>query len=158
MKEMIFAVNNKSGGVFMNDNLNLLRECSAGIKTAVTSIDEILPYVRDEKLREILTGSKDAHEILAAAVDGQLRSIGSNDKEPNPMAKTMSWMKINAELSVNPTSAQAASLITDGCDMGVKSLHKYLNKYEGADESTRSLARSISELEETLEKDMRPYL
>ncbi len=142
----------------MNDDQKLLRECSAGIKTAVDSIDEILPYVKDENLQQILSNSKAEHKKIEIDVDKRLENSGSDDKEPNPMAKTMSWMKINAELSVNPTSAQAASLITDGCDMGIKSLHKYINKYAGAEQSTKDIARNISELEETLGKDMRPYL
>lgn len=142
----------------MNDDQKLLRECSAGIKTAVDSIDEIMPYVKDEKLQQILSNSKAEHKKLEIDVDKRLENSGSDDKEPNPMAKTMSWMKINAELSINPTSAQAASLVTDGCDMGVKSLHKYINKYVGAEQTTKDIARNISELEETLGKDMRPYL
>lgn len=142
----------------MNDDQKLLRECSAGIKTAVDSIDEIMPYVKDEKLQQILSNSKAEHKKIEIDVDKRLENSGSDDKEPNPMAKTMSWMKINAELSVNPTSAQAASLITDGCDMGIKSLHKYINKYVGAEQTTKDIARNISELEETLGKDMRPYL
>lgn len=142
----------------MNDDQKLLRECSAGIKTAVGSIDEILPYVKDDKLQQILSNSKAKHKKIEIDVDKRLENSGSDEKEPNPMAKTMSWMKINAELSVNPSSAQAASLITDGCDMGVKSLHKYINKYVGAEQTTKDIARNISELEETLGKDMRPYL
>lgn len=142
----------------MNDDQKLLRECSAGIKTAVDSIDEIMPYVKDEKLQKILSNSKAEHKKIEIDVDKMLENSGSDDKEPNPMAKTMSWMKINAELSMNPTSAQAASLVTDGCDMGVKSLHKYINKYVGAEQTTKDIARNISELEETLGKDMRPYL
>lgn len=142
----------------MNDDQKLLRECSAGIKTAVDSIDEIMPYVKDEKLQKILSNSKAEHKKLEIDVDKRLENSGSDDKEPNPMAKTMSWMKINAELSINPTSAQAASLVTDGCDMGIKSLHKYINKYVGAEQTTKDIARNISELEEALGKDMRPYL
>ena len=142
----------------MNDDQKLLRECSAGIKTAVDSIDEIMPYVKDEKFQQILSNSKAEHKKLEIEVDRRLENSGSDDKEPTPMAKTMSWMKINAELSINPTSAQAASLVTDGCDMGIKSLHKYINKYVGAEQTTKDIARNISELEEALGKDMRPYL
>lgn len=142
----------------MNDDQKLLRECSAGIKTAVDSIDEIMPYVKDEKLQRILSNSKAEHKKIEIDVDKRLEHSGSDDKQTNPMAKTMSWMKINAELSVKPTSAQAASLITDGCDMGIKSLHKYINKYAGAEQITKDIARNICELEETLGKDMRSYL
>ncbi len=158
MQENKISVNNINEVLTMNDDIKLLRECSAGIKTAVSSIDEILPYVKDEKMQKILSNSKAAHKNIEIDVDKTLENYGSDDKEPNPMAKSMSWVKINAELSFNPSASQAASLITDGCDMGVKSLHKYINKYKGAEQRTKDFARNISELEETLGKDMRPYL
>lgn len=141
-----------------DDSYKLLRECSAGLKTAIASIEELSPYVKDAKLGEILKNSRTEHRKLADTVDGMLAATDSESKEPNPMTKSMSWLKINAEMSFNPTAAQAASLMTDGCDMGIKSIHKYINKYPTASEETKGMARSIGELEERLGKDMRPFL
>lgn len=140
------------------DSYKLLRECSAGLKTAIASIEELSPYVKDEKLEKILKNSRREHRELAQTVDEMLDKRDGDSKEPSPVAKGMSWLKINAEMSFNPTAAQAASLMTDGCDMGIKSIHKYLNKYSDASDEIKDMARSIGELEERLGKDMRPFL
>ena len=74
------------------------------------------------------------------------------------MAKSMSKVKINAELAFKPTSAQAASLITDGCSMGIKTITRCLNQYPAADSGAKKLAEKITLLEENLEDKMKPYL
>ena len=74
------------------------------------------------------------------------------------MAKGMSWIKTNVKLAINESDNVIADLITDGCDMGVKSLSKYLNQYEGADEKSKDLAKKLIKTEEKLGNDMREYL
>ena len=59
---------------------------------------------------------------------------------------------------MNPTDAAIADLMTDGCNMGVKSLSKYLNQYEAADEASKSLAKRLIGMEERLAQQIRPYL
>ena len=51
-----------------------------------------------------------------------------------------------------------ASLMTDGCNMGVKSLNKYLNKYKAADEVSKDIAKRLINLEEKLAIDIRQFL
>jgi hypothetical protein len=51
-----------------------------------------------------------------------------------------------------------ADLMTDGCDMGVKSLSKYLNQYKAADEASKDIAKRLIALEESLGKEIRGYL
>ena len=46
----------------LTDTTKLLRECDAGTKMAISSINEILEKVEDTKLSEILTKSRNAHE------------------------------------------------------------------------------------------------
>ena len=50
------------------------------------------------------------------------------------MAKGMSWFKTNIKISADSSDNTIADLNTDGCNMGDKTLHKYLNKYKAADE------------------------
>ncbi len=47
------------------------------------------------------------------------------------------------------SDATVADLITDGCNMGVKSLNRYLNRYAAADEKAKTVAKLIR-LEEKL--------
>ncbi|MBO5032891.1 MAG: hypothetical protein J6D08_13575 [Lachnospiraceae bacterium] len=51
-----------------------------------------------------------------------------------------------------------ADLITDGCNMGIKSLHQYLNEYQAADDKVKKLAGDVAKAEETLVTDLRQYL
>lgn len=141
-----------------DDTAKLLRECSAGIKMASDSIDEILPYVDDNELKNILSTSRDEHEQLNSEAKRQLRSNGVEDKAPNPVAEGMSWIKINAKMAWNPGSAEVADLMTDGCGMGIKSLSKYLNKYPAADSDAIELARKTVRAEDDLVMKLRAYL
>ena len=52
----------------------------------------------------------------------------------------------------------AADLITDGCNMGVKSLFKYLNQYKAADEKSKKLAKKLISIEEDLSSNLRKFL
>ena len=51
-----------------------------------------------------------------------------------------------------------ADLITDGCNMGVKSLSRYLNQYEAADERSKDITKRLIKLEEQLATDVRQFL
>ena len=61
-------------------------------------------------------------------------------------------------LAMNESDHTIADLITDGCNMGVKSLHRYLNQYETAAEEAKDLARRLAGLEEALVTDVRQWL
>ena len=74
------------------------------------------------------------------------------------MAKGMSWVKTNVQLAMNDSDKTIADLITDGCNMGVKSLSRYLNQYKTASETAKDIAKSLINLEERLVVDLRAYL
>ena len=79
-------------------------------------------------------------------------------KEPNPMAKSMSWIKTNVMLAMENTDNTVADLMTDGCNMGVKSLNRYVNKYSAADVSAKNIAEKLIKIEENLAHDIKCYL
>jgi hypothetical protein len=140
------------------DTIKLLRECDAGIKMGVSSIEEVLDYVHDEKFKEYLSDCKSKHDKLKEEIETLLEKYNDDGKEPNPMAKSMSWIKTNMKLVMNESDETIADLITDGCNMGIKSLNKYLNQYKAADEKTKDIAKRLINLEEKLAIDIRCYL
>jgi formiminotetrahydrofolate cyclodeaminase len=141
-----------------SDTIKLLRECNSGIKMGVASIDEALPSVDDENLKRILEESKREHVKLGKETAAMLEEYGDDSKEPGPVAKGMSWLATNAKLALKPGDGTVADLITDGCNMGVKSLSRYLNQYEAAEERAKDIAKRLINLEEKLSVDIRPYL
>jgi hypothetical protein len=140
------------------DTIKLLRECDAGVKMGVSSIEDVLDYVNSKKLRTYLSDCKNEHEKLDKELQSLLDNYHDDGKEPNPMAKGMSWMKTNIKLVMNDSDHTIADLMTDGCNMGVKSLNKYLNKYEAADEVSKDIAKRLINLEEKLAVDIREFL
>ncbi len=141
-----------------NDTIELLRECNAGVKMGISAIDEVLDSVDDENFKKLLTDSKKEHEKLGEETRTLLNDYHDSGKSPNPMAKGMSWMKTNVMLAVEPGDDTVADLITDGCNMGVKSLHKYLNKYKAAEEKAKDITKRLINIEERLAIDIRVYL
>ena len=141
-----------------NDTIKLLRECDAGVRMGVASIDDVFGHVRSEKLKQCLNSCKDEHNKLACEIDGLLERYEDEGKAPNPMAKSMSWLKTNVKLGLNDTDQTVAELMTDGCNMGVKSLNKYLNQYKAADERSKDITKRLINLEEKLAVDIRGYL
>ena len=51
-----------------------------------------------------------------------------------------------------------AELMTDGCNMGVKSLSRYLNQYKAADDRAKAITKKLINLETDLCSDLRVYL
>ena len=140
------------------DTVKLLRECDAGIKMGVASIADVLDHVRSPRLKQTLSNCKQEHEKLKDEVQQRLDRFGDEGKNPNPIAKGMSWIKTNMKLNMEDTDATIADLMTDGCDMGVKSLSRYLNQYKAADEYAKDIAKKLIALEAKLSVDMRGYL
>ena len=140
------------------DTIKLLRECDAGIQMGVDSIDDVLDYVSNAQLKRYLTDSKQAHKELEQELQELLDRYGDEGKAPNPVAKGMSWMKTTVKLKLDESDATIADLMTDGCDMGVKSLSRYLNQYAAADETSKDLCKRLIKLEEKLGIQLREYL
>jgi len=140
------------------DTIKLLRECDAGIRMGVDSIDDVLDRVQDRQLRDILSHCKRAHNELDAELQELLERYQDEGKEPNPMAKSMSWMKTNMKMMMDESDSTVADLMTDGCNMGVKSLSRYLNQYAAADETSKDICKRLIKLEADLSIKMRDYL
>ncbi len=140
------------------DTIKLLRECDAGIKMGVASIDDVMPHTRSDKLQSTLSRCKEEHESLQNQVQELLGKYKDEGKNPNPIAKGMSWMKTNMKLGMEDSDATIADLMTDGCNMGVKSLNRYLNQYKAADEVSKDITKRLINLEEKLTVDMRGFL
>lgn len=140
------------------DTVKLLRECDAGVRMGVSSIDDVIGHVKSQALKKYLNNCKAEHEKLGSEIRTLLDKYHDDGKAPNPIAKGMSWMKTGVKLAVDESDATIADLMTDGCNMGVKSLNRYLNEYEAADEVSKDIAKRLINLEERLAIDIRDYL
>ena len=67
-------------------------------------------------------------------------------------------MKTNIMLIMHESDHTIADLITDGCNMGVKSLNRYLNQDKAADENSKDITKRLINLEEQLAIQLRDFL
>lgn len=140
------------------DTIRLLRECDAGIKMGVSSIDHVLQYGKSTKLKQMLEASREGHLSIQRELETLLDKYHDSGKEPNAMAKSMSWVKTNVKLAVDESDAVIADLMTEGCNTGAKSLTRYLHQYQAADEKSKGLTKNLIRLEDQLAADLRPFL
>ncbi len=140
------------------DTIKLLRECDAGVKMGISSISDVLSMVDDRELYHLLEDCKAEHEQLDHRLQTLLDNYQDDGKKPSLLAKGMSNAKINMKLMMNASDQTIADLMTDGCNMGVKSLHMYLNQYQAADEDSKQITKELINLEEGLAMDIRKFL
>ena len=70
------------------DTIKLLRECDAGVKMGIASIDDVLPHVEADALEKKLTKCKNEHEQLQGEIQELLGKYHDDGKNPNPIAKS----------------------------------------------------------------------
>lgn len=138
--------------------VRLLRECDKGIKMGISSIDDVYDYAKDDKLKNALYECRVKHERMKNEIEEMLHDYGDEGKEPNAMIKGMSWLKTNMKLAMKDSDKTIASLMTDGCNMGMKSLSKFLNEYEAAEERAKDITKKLIHEEEALSREMRAFL
>ncbi len=141
-----------------NDTIALLKECNSGIKMGVTSLSDVMDHVKEGNLKKVLTEAKAEHEKLGDETHAILLKYQEDDKEPHPVAKMMASMKTTTKLALEESDQTVARLITDGCDMGIKSLHQYLNQYENAAKDVKDMTEKVIASEEKLRKNLQGYL
>ena len=144
--------------MIQQDTIRLLRECDAGVRMGIASLDDVRKRVREDDLDARLAASRREHEQLGEKIRAALRRFGDEGKAPAAVARGMAWLKASAELAAEPSRETAADLITDGCNMGVKSLNQYLNEYKAADEVSKDITKRLINLEERLAVDIRGFL
>lgn len=78
------------------DTIKLLRECDAGIKMGVQSIEDSLKYTSNGELKRTLEKNLAGHIEIQERLQGLLNSYHDSGKEPPAMAKGMAQDQLQA--------------------------------------------------------------
>lgn len=141
-----------------DDTIKLLKECDSGAKMGIEGINGVMDKADNKQLLSILDKYLKDHEKLEEKIQDELHKFDCDEKEPAVIAKAMSWLKINVKLIKGEHDKVIADLMTEGCNMGIKSICRYLNQYSSAMESIKSLCYDLVEIEENFAKDLRKFL
>ncbi len=142
----------------MTDTEKLLKETDAGCKMAVNSIESVIERAQSEKLHELLSTSLKTHKKLGDEIGGLLRIHGSEGKEPNPIANAMSEMKVDWKMMMEKSDHTIATLMMDGCNMGIQKLSEYMNQYTAAEKEARDMAEKLIDAEQKFMDDLRVFV
>lgn len=147
-----------SGQAVNGDTVSLLKECDSGCKMATDSIEQIGQFVNNPELSEVIAKYNHDHIALREEIHQLLNELGEPEQDPGVMAKAFAWMTAQIKMMVKGDTHQAASILTDGCNMGIKSLNEYRNEYRDADEKTTRLCDRLIKLEKNFMGDLEPFL
>ena len=136
----------------------LLRECSSGCHMAIGSMEQVRGAVNDPLLKEVIDEYNEKHKELKEESDELLRCAGERGKTPGSMAAAFAWLSTEMKMMMNDSSHQIASVMTDGCNMGIKTISEYINKYKDASEESRRIAGDLVSTEESFMRDLRHFM
>ena len=133
-------------------------ECNSGIKMGYNSINSVVNHAQSKKLEKILNSCKDRHAVLGDRTHKALLSVNGNTTPPHAFAQAMADIKVKTIVSMKGTDKAIADVMTDGCNMGIKSIYKYLNQYKNASSEAKEIANDLISAEQELRTDLRNYL
>lgn len=140
------------------DTICLLKECNAGCKAATNSMEQVQEYLQEGKLKKLIDRYNDEHIKLGDKCHDLLNQEQEHEKDPSPMAKMFSWISTEMKMMLNNDEKKVADIMVDGCNMGIKSLSKYMNEYATADEKSKEIARELIQIETDFQKELLPFL
>ncbi len=140
------------------DTIELLSQINAGCKMAIDSMQQVGKSVDDKRLKDIIMKYNDEHISMEETTHHLLNDVGVSDQEPGLLAKTFASLQAKIKLMMKDDVHQAASILTDGCNMGIKSLCEYKNSYKAADEKSVSLCQQLCDIESRMIGELQPLL
>ena len=141
-----------------DDTIKLLKECNAGCKSATNSMEQVQSYLNDDSLKSLIDEYNDKHIKIGDECHQMLNEVHEEEKDPNPMAKAFSWISTEIKLMMNDNSHKIAELMIDGCNMGIKSISEYMNKYKAASQDSLGLAKKLIQVEQEFMNKLLVYL
>jgi len=140
------------------DSINLLKECNAGCKSATNSMEQVEPFINNDELRSVIDKYNDKHIKIGDECHEMLNEMEESEKDPHAIAKVFSWVSTEVKLMVDDDSSKIAQLMVDGCNMGIKSVSKYINQYKNASKEIVSLAKNLVKIEQEFMDDLLVFI
>ena len=140
------------------DTINLLNECNAGCKSGTNSMEQVQYYIENEKLKSIIDEYNDKHIKIGDECHQMLNLYHEEEKDPQVSAKAFSWISTKMKLVMNNDTHEIADIMIDGCNMGIKSVSEYINKYKTASKESVDLAKKLVKVEQEFMNELLGYL
>lgn len=129
-------------------------------KMGADAIINLLPHIKDDALRSVVTMQLDGYEKYAARAAAALQDRGMQAKEENLFTRVSARMGVAFNTMIDSTASHIAEMMIEGSNMGITDMIKLLNDQEprgGSPEAVR-LAREVVAFEEHNLEMLKRYL
>lgn len=140
------------------DTIKLLKECNSGCKSATNSMEQVKSYIENEQLKTMIDNYNDKHIKIGDECHQLLNENKEDEKDPPAIAKAFSWISTEVKLMINDDTHKIADIMIDGCNMGIKSVSKYINQYKNASVESIDLAKKLVKIEQDFMNDLLAFL
>lgn len=140
------------------DSIALLKECNSGCKSATNSMEQVMEYVKDDGLKKLIENCNKKHVNLGDECHEMLNKAGCKEEDPEKFVSKMAELGTEIKLMMNDDTYRIAELMVDGCNMGIKSIAKAINKYNEADNDAKNISYELISLEQDFMNDLLAYL
>jgi hypothetical protein len=87
-----------------------------------------------------------------------LNESNEEEKDPKAAAKAFSWITTEMKLLLNNDDNKIADIMIDGCNYGIKSVSKYINKYKAASPESINHAKTLVKTEQEFMTELLEFL
>ena len=143
-----------------NKNAELLNDLYSNVKMGSDSIINLLPKVKDDKMKSMMTDQLNQYEKYAQDLKDRLNCAGVEAKEPSAISKISAKIGMEMKSMQDSTTSHMAQMMVQGSTMDVTDLLQKVSVYENLPECRESvkLAKEIVDFEEHNIEKMKEFL
>ena len=140
------------------DSIELLKQCNSGCKNGTNSMEQVMDYVKDDKLEKLINDYNKKHVKIGDECHKLLNENGAEEKDPNAIVMKMAELGTDVKLMMNDDVYRIAELLIDGCVMGIKTISKYINRCSKADSEVKDIAYELVCVEQDFMNELLAYI
>ncbi len=143
-----------------NKDVEFLQDIYSNVKMGSDSIINLLPKIKDDDMKMMMTSQLNQYEKYAQDVKDQLVMQGVEPKEVNPVSKLSAKIGMEMKSMQDNTTSHMAEMMVQGSTMDVTDLLQKVSVYEKCPEckNSVSLAKEIVAFEERNIEKMKEFL
>lgn len=143
----------------MNEyNKKAINDTYKNAHVALQSIKDLLPAVKDAKLKKELKDEYDGYSENIREIAEFMEKNRLKPKDINVFKKATMWTAIKMKTMLNSGKNHIAEMMIKGTVMGITELTAMKNESERLTEGVRERIDKLSELEESYEERLKKFL
>lgn len=143
----------------MNEyNIKAINDTYKNAHIALQSISDLLPEVKDEKLKAELQDQYEGYEKIIGQISTFMAENKLEPKDVNAFKKAMLFSSIKIKTLFNNSRNQVAEMMINGTVMGINELTAMVNQDVKLLPEVKEQITGLLKLEESYEKRLKKYL